>query len=471
MEEIMDELIKERYNKLENIKNKEIEPFGRRYEITHTALSILKNFKDGERVSLAGRIISFRSHGKASFAHLKDRTGKIQIYTKLDILGEENYLLFKHLDLGDFIGVKGKTFKTRTGEITILIEEFSFLTKSLRPLPEKWHGLRDVEIRYRKRYLDLLVNPKVKDTFIMRSKIIQKIREFLDRQDFLEVETPMMQPIPGGAVARPFSTHHNALDLDLYLRIAPELYLKRLVVGGLERVYELNKSFRNEGISTSHNPEFTMLEVYKAYADYRDMMVLTEEIIIYLLKELFGTLRISYQGKEIDLSPPFKRITLFDAVREYTGVEVSEFSDLRTRLGMEFEEDETDDEVLNDILDKYIAPRLIQPTFILDYPISISPLAKSKKDNPDLVERFELFIAGEEVANAYSELNDPIEQRRRFLEQDKIDPDYIEALEYGLPPTGGLGIGIDRLVMLFTDSPSIRDVILFPQLKPTGKGG
>jgi len=466
MEEIS-ELLEVRRQKLAYWQEKNISPFGQRYDVTHTSQQIIKGFKEGsdEKVNTAGRLIAIREHGKSIFAHLKDAKGKIQIYARKENLGDEGFSLFKQLDIGDFIGVEGKVFKTHMGEITILVEKFTFLSKSLRPLPKEWYGLKDIELRYRQRYVDLIVNDEVRNLFITRTKITKLIKEFLDNHDFLEVETPMMQSISGGAEAKPFVTHHNALGIDLYLRIAPELYLKRLVVGGLERVYELNRNFRNEGISTRHNPEFTMLEVYQAYADYNDMMRLTEELIAYVVNKLFGILKITYQDKEIYLTTPFQRITVYEAISRYTGVEIKELEDVRKIID---DKEKSSAEILNEILDKNVAPNLIQPTFIMDYPKILSPLAKQKQDNPELVERFELFIGGQELGNAYSELNDPIEQKKRFLEQnpDKIDEDYIQALEYGMPPCGGLGIGIDRLVMVLTNTASIREVVLFPQLRP-----
>jgi len=463
----MSELLEIRRQKLTFWQQQGISPFGQRYEVTHTSQQIIENFKEGseEKIRTAGRLMAIREHGKSIFAHIKDAKGKIQIYARKDILGDERFSLFRELDVGDFIGVQGKVFKTHLGEITILVEEFTFLSKSLRPLPKEWYGLKDIELRHRQRYVDLIVNDEVRNLFISRTKIMKLMKEFLDNYDFLEVETPMMQSIPGGADAKPFVTHHNALGIDLYLRVAPELYLKRLVVGGLERVYELNRNFRNEGISTRHNPEFTMIEVYQAYADYNDMMKLTEEMITYVAKKLFGTLQITYQNKKIDLKTPFQRISVYEAISKYTGVEVKKLEDVRNIID---DKEKTSVQILKDILEEKVEPNLIQPTFILDYPKLLSPLAKQKVDNPELVERFELFIGAQELGNAYSELNDPIEQKKRFLEQnpDKIDEDYIQALEYGLPPCGGLGIGIDRLIMLFTNSTSIREVVLFPQLKP-----
>ncbi|MDI6735602.1 MAG: lysine--tRNA ligase [bacterium] len=461
------ELLEIRRQKLIFWQEKGIYPFGQRYETTHTSQQVIEGFKEGseEKVRSAGRLMSRREHGKSIFAHIKDVQGKIQIYARADILGDDDFSLFKEFDTGDFIGIQGKVFKTHKGEITILVEKFTFLSKSLRPLPKEWYGLKDTELRYRQRYVDLLVNEEVKNLFITRGKIIKLLKEFLDKQDFLEVETPMMQSIPGGAIAKPFITHHNALGIDLYLRIAPELYLKRLVVGGLERVYELNRNFRNEGISTRHNPEFTMLEVYQAYADYTDMMRLTEELLMFVVQNLFGSLKITCEDKEIDFTPPWQRITVYEAISKYTGVEVTRLEDIRKIID---DKEKSLTEILNHILDNEVEPNLIQPTFLMDYPTVLSPLARQKQNNPELVERFEFFISGQELGNAYSELNDPIEQKKRFYEQnpDKIDEDYIEALEYGLPPCGGLGIGIDRLVMALTNTTSIREVVLFPQLRP-----
>lgn len=486
--ERMEELIKIRHEKIKKLKEKGIEPYPHRYEITYKAKEILerhKKLKTGEeakssRVSLAGRIMSKRGHGKSGFAHIMDGSGRVQIYTKFDVVGEKKYDLYKSLDIGDFIGVEGTVFKTRTGETTVLVKDFTLLAKSLRPLPEKWHGLKDVEIRFRQRYVDLIMNPEVKETFLQRSRIISLIRELLERKGFLEIETPMMQPIPGGAAATPFITHHKALHRDLYLRIAPELYLKRLIVGGMERVYEINRSFRNEGISTRHNPEFTMLELYQAYSDYKDLMELTTELIAKIAKEILGSLKIEYQGEKIDLKAPWKRLTLKNAIKKYTQLDIDKIKDIRgeaTRLGLKLEEGLTDTQVIDHIFKEFVEPRLIQPTFITDYPRELSPLAKAKKNNPNIAERFELFIGTLELANAYSELNDPILQRERLKEQlalrwagseeaHMMDEDFLRALEYGMPPCAGLGIGIDRLVMLLTNSSSIRDVILFPHMRP-----
>ncbi len=488
----VEELIKVRHEKLKKLREEKVEPYPHKYKITHKAREILEKYKKlkiGEevknsQVSLAGRVMSKRGHGKSGFAHIMDSSGQIQVYTKFDVVGEKKYNLYKKLDIGDFIGVEGKVFKTKTEEITVLVKDFIFLAKSLRPLPEKWHGLKDVEIRFRQRYIDLIMNPKVKETFLQRSRIMSLIREFLDNKGFLEIETPMMQPIPGGAAATPFITYHKALHRDLYLRIAPELYLKRLVVGGMERIYEINRNFRNEGISTRHNPEFTMLELYQAYSDYQDLMELTTELIAKIAKEILGTLKIEYQGEKIDLKTPWKRLTLRSAIKRYAKLDIDKAKDIKKkakRLGLKLEEDLTDAQVIDHIFKEFVEPRLIQPTFITDYPRELSPLAKAKKNNSELAERFELFIGTLELANAYSELNDPILQRERLKEQlalrwagseeaHMMDEDYLRALEYGMPPCAGLGIGIDRLVMLLTDSPSIRDVILFPHMRPEKVG-
>ena len=473
-------LIEVRKKKLREWMEKEGNPYWVKFSPDHSTQKIRDkygNLKAGESVDievrLGGRIVAQRGHGKAMFIDIRDGSGKIQAYARKDIL-KERYSLFKKLELGDIIGVKGKVFKTRTGELTIDVSEFFLLAKSLRPLPEKWHGLQDIELRYRKRYLDLLFNPEIKKTFLKRGAIIKCIRDFLDRRGYLEVETPMMQPIPGGATARPFRTHHYALDKDFYLRIAPELYLKKLVVGGLEKIYELNRNFRNEGMDRFHNPEFTMLEIYSAYSDYKEMMELSEKLICEVAKKVNGSLKINYQGSEIDLSPPWRRMTFKAALKEIGGLEVNyedeeALKEAASKAGLKVE-GLRKDQILEHLLDKKVVPNLIQPTFILDYPEETCPLAKRKKDEPSLIERFEIFIGGEEIGNAYSELNDPIEQRERFLkakaEDKSLDEDFLEAMEYGMPPTGGLGIGIDRLVMLLTNSSSIRDVILFPQMRP-----
>ncbi|KJS15406.1 MAG: lysyl-tRNA synthetase [Peptococcaceae bacterium BRH_c4b] len=482
--EDLNELMLVRREKLAELRDRGIEPFGGKYLRTHTAVDITGSFDamEAQEVRVAGRIMSRRIQGKAGFAHIQDATGQIQVYARLNDIGQEAYDLFTKLDIGDIIGAAGKVFKTRMGEITISINELTLLSKSLRPLPEKWHGLKDVELRYRQRYVDLIVNPEVRETFVMRSRIVHTIRKHLEMKGFLEVETPMMQPIAGGAAARPFITHHNALDMKLYMRIAPELYLKRLLVGGFDRVYEINRNFRNEGISTKHNPEFTMLELYQAYADYDEMMALTEELISTVATEVLGNGLISYEGVEINLTPPWIRLPMLEAVKTYSGLD---FLSLKGEgeaylaakgLGLEVKPGDSWGTILNKVFEEKVEPRLIQPTFIIDYPIEISPLAKKKADQPELTYRFELFIYAREMANAFSELNDPIDQKERFRRQVEqrqagddeahmMDEDYITALEYGMPPAGGLGIGIDRLVMLLTNSSSIRDVILFPLMR------
>ncbi|NTW64689.1 MAG: lysine--tRNA ligase [Nitrospirae bacterium] len=484
------ELIQQRFKKLAEIGAMGKRPYAGRYTVTASSQELLSvhgsTSKEGfekERVtvSLAGRIVALRSFGKAGFGHIQDGTGRIQVYFQKNTLGEEQYAFFKKLDIGDFIGVKGFLFRTKTNELTIDMEDFTLLAKSLRPLPEKWHGLTDVEIRYRQRYVDLIVNPEVKAVFLLRTKIIQSIRSFLNARGFLEVETPMMQTIPGGATARPFKTHHNALDMDLFLRIAPELYLKRLLVGGFERVYEINRNFRNEGISTRHNPEFTMLEFYQAYADYRDLIELTEQMISSVAGEVIGTTSITYEGHAINLDPPWKKMTFLQSLKE-AGVRDDVLADAdkareyAKKLGAQLQGGEPLGKIWNEIFEALVEPNLIQPTFITDYPTDISPLSKKREDDPSFVERFELFVVGREMANAFSELNDPVDQKERFLKQvtereagddeaHQMDEDFIRALEYGMPPAAGEGIGIDRLVMLLTGSPSIRDVILFPQMK------
>lgn len=435
--------------------------------------SLPRSERSGTRVSVAGRVVAQRVHGKATFLDLKDGTGKIQLYGKLNTLGDKYELLSK-TDIGDILGVEGEIFKTRTGELTVEVVRFSLLAKSLHSLPEKWHGLQDTELRYRKRWLDLLVNPEVREVVLTRARIVKVMRDFLDQRGFIEVETPVMQPVPGGATARPFQTYHNALGKNFYLRVAPELYLKKLVVGGIEKVYELSRNFRNEGIDRFHNPEFTMLEVYRAYSNYVDIMQLTEKIICEAARRVKGQLRIKYSGHQIDLSPPWRKVTFEDALCQIGGVDINlrdEDSKLREagkECGIDTE-DLTRAQILEHLIDKKVVPHLTQPTIIYDYPYETAPLAKRKKENHFLVERFELFIAGWELANAYSELNDPLEQRERlekFADERFIDKDFLESLEYGMPPTGGLGIGVDRLVMLLTDSSSIREVIIFPQLKP-----
>jgi lysyl-tRNA synthetase class 2 len=486
--DIVDQEINEqqqvRLDKLNELRESGINPFGGRFIRTHKAAEIIAAFDElqDQDVTIAGRIMAIRRMGKASFAHLQDVSGKIQIYVRLNDVGAESYELFTHLDIGDIIGVTGFVFRTRTEEISVHVKELVLLTKSLRPLPEKWHGLKDVELRYRQRHVDLIVNPEVKNVFILRSKIIQAMRRFLDSKGFLEVETPTMHAIPGGASARPFITHHNALDIDLYMRIALELHLKRLIVGGLEKVYEIGRVFRNEGISTRHNPEFTMMELYQAYADYHDMMDITEQMISHIAQEVLGTQKITYQGTEIDLTPPWPRITMVDAVKKYTGIDYRDFkSDEEARqaaakAGVHVPADASKGTVLNELFEAKVEENLIQPTFIIDYPIEISPLAKRREDDSNFTYRFEVFITAREFGNAFSELNDPLDQRERFVKQmeqrakgdeeaQRHDEDFVRALEVGMPPTGGLGIGIDRLIMLLTNSASIRDVILFPTLR------
>ncbi|MCZ6677267.1 MAG: lysine--tRNA ligase, partial [Candidatus Poribacteria bacterium] len=433
-------------------------------------------------VCIAGRIMTKRDHGKSGFAHVQDGSGRVQIYVRQNLVGKAAYQVYKVLDVGDTIGVKGFVFRTRTGEITVLVHEVELLAKSVRPLPEKWHGLQDQETRYRQRYVDLIVNPEVKQVFVNRTRIIQAIRDYLNEQDFIEVETPILQPIYGGANARPFTTHHNALDMPLYLRIANELYLKRLIIGGFDRVYEFARDFRNEGMDRDHNPEFTMIELYQAYADYEDMMLLTENLVANTAKTVFGSTQITYQGDSISLDPPWRRLTMIESIREVGGLELEDLSDEALRdaalaAKVELEGTESRGHLIDELFGALVEPNLVQPTFICDFPIEISPLAKKKRGNDRLVERFEFFIGRIEMGNAFSELNDPIDQRERFIEQAKkweagdeeafmMDEDYLRALEYGMPPTGGLGIGIDRLAMLLTDQRSIRDVILFPQMRP-----
>ena len=495
------ELVRRRIDKLEAWRRRGVNPFGGRFPVSHWAGELQGRFKDaGEdelkgagAVALAGRVMALRHHGKTCFAHLQDQTGRLQLYARADALGDA-YAAFTDLDVGDLIGVTGELFRTRTGELTVAVKQLEFLAKSLRPLPEKWHGLKDVETRYRRRYADLVVNPQVREAFRVRSRIVGALRTFFDARGFLEVETPMMQPIPGGAAAKPFATHHNALDMPLYLRIAPELYLKRLVVGGLDRVYEINRNFRNEGISTQHNPEFTMLEFYQAYADYQDLMELTEELFAYLGETVLGRTELVYQGETIDLRPPWARLPFFEALSRAVGTPVTpdtgagELAHAAAAAAAGDKEaaratmahlGDTGDRIglWKEIFDTLVEPTLVQPTFITDFPIELSPLSKRKREDPRLVDRFELFVCRRELATAYSELNDPIDQRQRFEDQAAqrargdeeahwMDEDYVRALEYGMPPTAGEGIGIDRLAMLFTDAPSIRDVILFPHLRP-----
>lgn len=485
----LNELMAIRRHKLDELQEKKIEPFATRFAGSVKIAGIIESYQGieagvetGEEVKIAGRIFAIRRHGKASFVTLGDKSGRIQLYLAQDKMGDDDYELFLEFDIGDIVGVSGSVFKTRRGELSVAVDEFTLLTKSLRPLPEKWHGLKDVEKRHRERYVDLLVNPEVKEVFIKRNKIIRVIRSFLDERDFLEVETPMLQSLPGGAAAKPFVTHHNALDMELYLRVAPELYLKRLIVGGLERVYELNRNFRNEGMSAKHNPEFSMLEVYQAYADYNDMIELTRDLIGAVAKEVLGRFTVEFEGKVIDFKNGWKRYTMLEAIKEFAGLELSFDMDLAAlskiakERGVPAGESFGPGKIIAEIFDKLVEGQIVQPTFITDYPAEITPLAKSRKGDPRVVERFELIVAGREIANAFSELTDPIEQRIRFIRQldDKddeahpLDEDFIRALEYGMPPAGGLGIGIDRLVMLLTDSHSIQEVILFPQMRPRG---
>ena len=456
-----------------------------KYDVTHHSDEIRANFDalENKDVCIAGRLMSKRIMGKASFCNIQDRNGLMQSYVSKNDIGEEDYAAFKKYDIGDIIGIKGFVFKTKTGEISVHAKEVVLLSKSLQVLPEKFHGLKDQELRYRQRYVDLIVNPESRDTFIKRSKIITEIRRFLDAKGFLEVETPVLQTIPGGASARPFITHHNTLDIDMYCRIALELPLKRLIVGGFERVYEIGRVFRNEGISVRHNPEFTLMELYQAYTDYKGMMDITEEMFRTVAQNVLGTTKITYGGYDLDLGQPFERITMTDAVKQFTGVDFDQVKDteeakkIAAEKGVEFEERHVKGDILNLFFEEFVEKNLIQPTFIIDYPVEISPLTKRKPDKPEFTERFELFIVGREYGNAYSELNDPIDQRARFEYQEylrengddeanMIDEDFLTALEYGMPPTGGLGVGIDRFVMLLTESVSIRDVILFPTMKP-----
>lgn len=493
LEKEYNELIMQRRQKLEDLKKKGQDPFEIvRYDRTHTSKDVKDNYDEleGKDVRVAGRLMSKRVHGKAGFSDIYDRYGKLQIYIKIDDVGEEKLKFFKTLDLGDIIGVEGMVFKTKTGEISIHVRDFVLLTKSLKPLPEKWHGLKDPDLRYRQRYVDLIMNPEVRDTFYKRTRIIKAIRKFLDDRGYIEVETPVLSTIASGAAARPFITHSNALDIDLYLRIATELYLKRLIVGGFEKVYEIGKDFRNEGIDIRHNPEFTMIELYEAYTDYNGMMELMENMCAYCCMEVNGTTKVTYQGTEIDFKPPWRRLTMHDAVKQYAGVDFNEIKtdeEAREVVKKQFPkvldelkkklEDCSKGDLLNAAFEAYAEEHLIQPTFILDYPIEVSPLTKKKKDNPELTERFEAFVFARELGNAYSELNDPIDQMERFQQQAKerslgddeayaMDDDFVNSLEIGMPPTGGLGIGIDRLVMFLTDSYSIRDVLLFPTMKP-----
>ena len=489
--------LEEQYNEQERLRREKLlalqqadkDPFDvYKVERSHTSLQVKDNFEEleGKIVTAAGRLMSKRVQGKAGFADIHDRDGKIQLFVQINNIGEEKLKEFKTLDLGDWIAVTGEVFKTKTGEISIKISNYDLICKSLKPLPEKWHGLKDPDLRYRQREVDIITNPEVKETFLKRVKIIRSIREFLDNRGYLEVETPILSPIAGGAAARPFVTHHNALDIDMYLRIATELYLKRLIVAGFEKVYDMGKNFRNEGVSVRHNPEFTMIELYEAYADYNDMMEITENLVAFACQKVNGTTKVNYQGTEIDFAPPWRRITMADAVKEYAGIDFNEIKtheeaqSIAKEKHLEFKKElknVTKGDVLNALFEEYAEEHMIQPTFIMDYPVEISPLTKKKRGNAEFTERFEGFVYGREICNAYSELNDPIVQRERFEQQAKerelgddeaymIDEEFMSALETGMPPTGGLGIGIDRIIMFLTDSASIRDVILFPTMKP-----
>ncbi|WP_338116201.1 lysine--tRNA ligase [Paenibacillus monticola] len=487
----LSELLQIRRAKLDELRGLGIDPFGKKYERTANAGDLMSKY-DGQtkeeldelavEVSIAGRIMAKRGMGKAGFAQLQDLSGKIQIYVRQDAIPEEQYAAFRILDLGDIIGVRGVIFKTKTGETSIKVHNLEVLSKSLLPLPEKYHGLKDVELRYRQRYVDLIINPEVQQTFIARSRIIQAMRRYLDSLGYLEVETPTLHSIAGGAAARPFITHHNALDMQLYMRIAIELHLKRLIVGGLEKVYEIGRVYRNEGMSTRHNPEFTMIELYEAYADYKDIMHLTESMIAHIAQEVLGTQKLNYQGQEVDLTPGWRRVTMVDAVKEVTGVDFSvqmtdeEAQALAKEHRVPVEKHMSFGHILNAFFEQFVEETLIQPTFVTGHPVEISPLAKKNELDSRFTDRFELFIVAREHANAFSELNDPIDQRQRFEAQiqekeqgndeaHEMDEDFIRALEYGMPPTGGLGIGVDRLIMLLTNSASIRDVLLFPHMR------
>ena len=488
-EQDVNQLLKVRLEKLADLQTNGNDPFQiTKYEVTHHSQEIKDGFEEleGQTVSLAGRMMSKRVMGKASFCNIQDVKGNIQSYVARDSLGEEAYKAFKKMDIGDIVGLKGEVFRTKTGEISIHAAEVTLLSKSLQILPEKFHGLTNTDLRYRQRYVDLIMNPEVKDTFIKRSRIISSIRKYLDGQGFMEVETPMLVANAGGASARPFETHFNALDEDLKLRISLELYLKRLIVGGLERVYEIGRVFRNEGLDTRHNPEFTLMELYQAYTDYNGMMDLTENLYRHVAQEVLGTTTINYQGIEMDLSKPFERITMVDAVKKYSGVDfheihtLEEARDAAKEHNVEFEERHKKGDILNLFFEEFVEEHLVQPTFVMDHPIEISPLTKKKPDDPEYVERFEFFMNGWEMANAYSELNDPIDQRERFAAQEELlaqgdeeanhtDEDFLNALMIGMPPTGGIGFGIDRMCMLLTDSAAIRDVLLFPTMKTLDK--
>lgn len=482
----INEQMQVRLDKMHKIEEHGWKPFGHKFEWSHHAADIAEQFEELSAketiVRLAGRVMAIRGHGKTCFMDLMDKSGRIQLYVRKDAIGEENYALIKMMDIGDIVGVCGTVFRTHMGELSIKAVSLEMLSKSLRPLPEKWHGLKDIEMRYRQRYVDLIVNPEVRDTFVKRSQIIKSVREILDNRDFLEVETPIMHSIAGGAAARPFITYHNALDMQLYMRIAPELYLKRLIVGGMERVYELGRVFRNEGIDIKHNPEFTIVEIYQAFADYKDMMELTETIVSQTAQKVLGTMKITYEGQEIDLTPPWNRMTMIEAVAKYTGqdftgvTDIEEARKMAAAINAPIEKTYGIGKIINACFEEHVEDKLIQPTFITGHPKEISPLAKSSVENTEITDRFEGFIYAREICNGFTELNDPIDQRERFVKQVEerkagddeahmMDEDFVNALEYGLPPTGGLGIGIDRLVMFLTDSTSIRDVLFFPHMR------
>lgn len=486
----INEQMQVRIDKMHKIEEHGWKPFGYRFLYTHRAADIAAQFDElsekETEVKMAGRIMAIRGHGKTCFMDMQDKTGRIQVYVRKDVIGEENYALIKLMDIGDTVGITGTAFRTHMGELSIKANSVEMLSKSLRPLPEKWHGLKDVETRYRQRYVDLIVNPEVRDTFVKRSQIIRSVREVLDSHDFLEVETPILNTIAGGAAARPFISYHNALDMQVYMRIAPELYLKRLIVGGMDRVYEMGRVFRNEGIDNRHNPEFTSVEIYQAFADYRDMMDLTEEVVVKTAEKVLGTTTINYEGTTIELASPWKRMSMIEAVKEYSGKDFTNVTDLEEaraiakELNVAVEPSFGIGKIINACFEEYVEDKLIQPTFITGHPKEISPLAKSNPENPEITDRFEAYIYGREICNGFTELNDPIDQKERFLKQveerangdeeaNMMDEDFVNALEYGLPPTGGLGIGIDRLVMFLTNSSTIRDVLFFPTMKPLGK--
>lgn len=483
----MNHLLKIRREKLQELQEKGKDPYElTKYDRTHTSKDIKENYEalEGKTVKIAGRIIAKRIMGKASFCHIQDMYGKIQSYVSTNDLGEENYKEFKTYDIGDIVGIEGFVFKTKTEEISVHATQIILLSKSLRPLPEKFHGLKDMDLRYRQRYVDMIVNPEVKETFILRSKIIKELRRILDEKGYMEVETPILTTVATGDAARPFITHHNTLDLDMYLRIAPELNLKRIIVGGIDKVYEIGRNFRNEGMDIKHNPEFTNIELYAAYEDYNDMMNISEEIISTIAQNVLGTQKINYQGQEIDLTPHWRRVTMIDSIKEVTGIDFNNIKTDEEAQAIAKEKNveidpikNTRGHIINSFFEEFVEETLIQPTFIIDYPVEVSPLTKRKPSDKSLVERFELFIGGREYGNAYSELNDPIDQNERFIKQAEakalgdeeaggMDEDFVNALEIGLPPTGGLGLGLDRLIMLLTDSASIRDVLFFPTMKP-----